>query len=264
MRLKLTVAYDGTAYEGWQAQESSRQPLTIQGELEKAFLRLTGGHALRVTGAGRTDSGVHALGQVAHVDIPDLKRDWRHALNSLLPSDIQLLKAEPAPSRFHAQNDAIAKTYIYHFWHESGFIPPTLRNYVWPCGSIDVPAMESALPLFLGEHDFASFRNAGSRVKTTVRTILNITLQEQPAPCLPQHLSVLQLSITGTGFLKQMVRNIAGFLVAVGKHKLQPAALPAILAAKDRRMLKSATAPAKGLFLAHVQYPVDFAIVWSL
>lgn len=254
MRFKLLLAYDGTHYEGWQTQDAPRQPLTVQGELEKAFLRLAG-RPVRVTGASRTDSGVHALGQTAHVDLPDKQLDWHHCLNALLPAEIRILEVTPVADSFHAQRDAIAKIYHYRFWQDPRFAPPALHNYIWNCGPLNLAAMQAALPLFPGKQDFATFRNAGSNVKTTIRTILSIDLAEATKnPWLPDHLPELRLQIRGTGFLKQMVRNIAGCLVAIGRARLEVSALPEILAARDRRKLPSATAPAKGLCLVKVEY----------
>lgn len=254
MRLKLTVAYDGTAYEGWQIQQAPRQPRTIQGMVEAAFYTLTSCQC-RVTGAGRTDAGTHAFGQIAHVDVPPRSWCWRERLNMTLPPDIRIIEAVPVDSDFHARKDALDKTYIYHFWQEKAFVPPHLRNYVWMSGPLDVQLMREACVQFLGEHDFASFQNSGTPQKSTVRNILEIDLTETAGlEYFPRCLPMLNLQIRATGFLKQMVRNIAGFLADVGRAKIQPAEVPGILASQDRRCVLSATAPARGLFLAHISY----------
>lgn len=255
MRIKITLAYEGSAYEGWQAQLSPRQPATIQSAVETALFTLAG-RAIRVTGAGRTDSGVHALGQVCHCDVPPKDWDWRKRLNAVLPGDIRVVNVELVEEAFHARKDARSKTYFYNFWLDPAFVPPAWRNFVWPCGPLDLELMQSALPLFAGMHDFASFQNAGTPVKSTTRQIREINLDAAAPDLAPpaEAPQLLRLSITGTGFLKQMARNMAGCLAAIGKGKLTPQAIPQILAARDRRALPVATAPAKGLFLHSVEY----------
>lgn len=257
MRLRLLLAYDGSRYSGWQIQEAAKAPLTIQGEGEKALGRLCA-CPVRLFGSGRTDAGVHAHGQVAHVDVPDSRAGlpWRHALNSLLPPDIRVLSAEEAHPRFHARLDALHKTYVYDFWQDRAFVPPRLAPYVWACGPVSLSPMREALQVLLGEHDFASLQNAGTPLEGTVRRILAGELVECPAEeFLPSHLPRLRLRITANGFLKQMVRNIAGLLVACGTGRLSPEGIPAILSACDRQALPSPTAPPQGLALAHVTYP---------
>ena len=257
MRLKLLIAYDGSGYSGWQIQEKPAAPPTIQGEVERALATLYG-CKIRVFGSGRTDAGVHAWGQVAHCDIPDAKAssgDWQHRLNALLPRNIRILSAKLVPACFHARKDALSKTYIYQLWPEPHFIPPMLVSHFWHCGPLDQPAMLEALPTLLGEMDFASLRNVGTDVQSSIRKIMALNLEElQPLAFYPPHLPALRLAVTANGFLKQMVRNIVGLLVACGKGRIKPADIPSILAARDRRSLTSATAPAKGLILAKVDY----------
>lgn len=256
MRLRLLLAYDGSRYSGWQIQEAAKAPLTIQGEGEKALGRLCA-CPVRLFGSGRTDAGVHAHGQVAHADVPDARAHlpWRHALNCLLPPDIRVLAAEAAEPTFHARLDAVHKTYVYDFWQDRAFVPPRLAPFVWACGPLDSGPMHEALRALLGEHDFASFQNAGTPLEDTVRRILRAELRELPAEeFLPPHLPRLRLTITANGFLKQMVRNIAGLLVACGSGRLAPAAVPALLAARDRQALPTPTAPPQGLALARVTY----------
>ena len=177
MRLRLALAYDGSAYCGWQLQAGQISQPTIQGAVETALFTLLR-QPVRVHGAGRTDSGVHALCQVAHCDVPERDWDWRKRLNCVLPADIRVLAAERAEAAFHARKDAIAKTYIYRFWQESAFVAPELRNYVWQCGPLSVRAIDCGLDAFAGCHDFASFQNAGTDVKSTVREIIDIRLAE--------------------------------------------------------------------------------------
>ncbi|ATD81804.1 MULTISPECIES: tRNA pseudouridine(38-40) synthase TruA [Desulfovibrio] len=257
MRLKLLISYVGTGYSGWQIQEKPKPPPTVQGALEAA-LRTIAGKAVRVHGSGRTDSGVHAHGQVAHCDIPDTRAglDWRHSLNAVLPRDIRVLDASPAAPDFHARKDALRKTYAYQFWQDRRFLPPHVRPYVWNCGMLDLDAMRDALPFLLGRHDFAGLRNAGTDVESTERTIMDARL-DALAPCeyYPPHAPMLRLTITADGFLKQMVRNVAGLLAACGQGKIQPAQIPALLAARDRQAVPSVTAPPEGLALVSVKYP---------
>lgn len=256
MRLKLVVAYIGTAYSGWQIQEKNNPPPTIQGELETALHTLTG-QAIRVFGSGRTDAGVHAYAQVAHCDVPEKKAhlDWQRCLNALLPDDIRVLAVCRTDSVFHARKNALCKTYVYQIWQERSFIPPELVPFTWNCGTLDIVAMRAALPHLMGEHDFASLQNTGTDIKGTNRNISHLNLEALPPQAFyPSHAPLLRLSVTANGFLKQMVRNIVGLLVACGRHKLEVTDIPHILKACDRRALPSPTAPAKGLALARVEY----------
>ena len=256
MRCKLLLAYVGTNYSGWQIQEKINPPPTVQGTLEAALRTITG-QPLRVCAAGRTDAGVHAHGQVAHVDLPEGRADsrWQRSLNALLPPDIRILRIEKAAADFHARKDALRKTYVYQFWQERTFLPPHLAPFVWGCGPLDRAAMLTAIPYLSGRQDFAGLRNTGTDTKSSIRTIMAASLCAMP-PCefYPPHAPLLRFTITADGFLKQMVRNIAGLLAACGQGKIQPKAIPDLLAARDRRALPTITAPAKGLALAHVEY----------
>jgi len=256
MRLKLLVAYVGTNYCGWQIQQKPCPPPTIQGELERALHTVTG-QDIRAFGSGRTDSGVHAHGQVVHCDVPDARAamDWRRSLNALLPRDIRILDARQARADFHARKDAQRKTYVYQFWQELAFMPPHLTPFVWKCGPLNLEAAQAALPHLLGQHDFAALRNVGTDVESTVRTVLRAELHACP-PCefYPPHAPLLRLDVTADGFLKQMVRNMAGLLVACGQGKITPARIPALLETCDRRAVPSVTAPPQGLALASVAY----------
>lgn len=254
MRLKLTLAYEGGAFQGWQLQLKRDPPPTIQGAVETALFTLLREH-VRVHGASRTDSGVHALGQVAHCDVPERDWDWRKRLNSVLPPDIRIIAAEPVADSFHARKNAKEKTYIYRLWQEQGFVLPEVRNYVWQCGLLDLERINAGLANFVGEHDFASFQNSGTEVKTTVRKITRISMNRYPdRPGCPVYLPELFLSVSGTGFLKQMVRNIAGYVVAVGRGKADWDDLAKIINARSRACLPTETAPAQGLCLYGVRY----------
>ncbi|WP_316897475.1 tRNA pseudouridine(38-40) synthase TruA, partial [Pseudodesulfovibrio indicus] len=240
-----TLAYEGTDFCGWQLQPSDR---TVQGELERALSVILGG-PVRVHGSGRTDSGVHALGQVAHFDCPDGREGfpWRRSLNALLPPDVRVVDAAEAADDFHARFGARSKTYEYRLWHEREFCLPQRRRFVWACGPVDFERMEAAARVLTGEHDFAAFQNVGTDVGSTVRTVISIERLAGE--------SALESAwrFTADGFLKQMVRNLMGCMVACGRGKLSAEAVEAILASGDRTTAP-ATVPPQGLTLISVVY----------
>ncbi len=241
---KLTIQYDDTRYRGWQVQGNTDQ--TIQGKVEGVLSRLTG-QPVELHGSGRTDAGVHALGQVANVKLPrpfdpsELLRE----LNRYLPADIGVIAVEPAPERFHARLNAHSKTYRYRIWNSE--IPNVLeRSYLYPLPEpLDVAAMERAAADLVGTHDFRSFCGLKRFKKSTVRTITDITIT--------QHGSEVRLEFTGNGFLMRMVRILAGTLVEVGLGRRAADAMPAVLAAQDRAAAGPAL-PAQGLALVRVEY----------
>jgi tRNA pseudouridine38-40 synthase len=256
MRLKLLLAYVGTRYSGWQIQEKPNPPRTVQAELEAA-LRAVAGERIRVHASGRTDSGAHAKGQTAHCDVPDVSAglDWRRSFNALLPCDIRVIEAERVNDNFHARNDVVCKTYAYQFWQERRFLPPELSPFIWNCGPLDMEAMRRALPHILGEQDFAALQNAGADTRTTYRTIFSAEITQMPLlEHYPPHRPLLCLTVSANGFLKQMVRNVAGLLAACGRGRITPESVPGLLAARERKALPSATAPACGLTLLRVEY----------
>lgn len=241
---KLTIQYNGTRYRGWQVQGNTDQ--TIQGKVEGVLSRLTG-QSVELHGSGRTDAGVHALGQVANVKLPrpfdpsELLRE----LNRYLPADIGVIAVEPAPERFHARLNAYSKTYRYRIWNSE--IPNVLeRSYLYPLPEpLDVAAMERAAADLVGTHDFRSFCGLKRFKKSTVRTITDITITQQG--------SEVRLEFTGNGFLMRMVRILAGTLVEVGLGQRAADAMPAVLAAQDRAAAGPAL-PAQGLALVRVEY----------
>ncbi len=245
-RIKIIVAYEGTDYSGWQLQPGVR---TVQGVLERAILSIIG-EQVRVHGSGRTDSGVHALGQAAHFDAPSTSSHipWPKALNATLPRDVRVLGAETVLPDFHARYSAIFKTYAYSLWLDRDRLLPQRRRYVWSCGRLDLEAMDAAALLLIGKYDFSSFQNAGTLVKTTVREVTSITR----APGF--HEQEWTWKFTATGFLRQMVRNIMGCLVAVGRGKIDPEQVSTILKSCDRTQAPP-SAPPQGLCLEHVEYP---------
>lgn len=270
-RLKLTLAYVGTHYHGWQIQawKDRPHPPTVQAEVERAVNAVAArggtGEIIHVQGAGRTDSGVHADGQVAHCDIPDHRAgiDWRRALNTLLPRDIRVVDARLVPDGFDACFSAVRKAYTYRLWLDPRFTPPKLFPFVWGCGPLDTARMAAAIPPLLGTHDFRSFQNSGTDIRTTVRTLFSLTLRRGSDPPLESDdgdgpawdggSPEVTLRFEADGFLKQMVRNLTGLLVACGKGKFDPEDVPALLEARDRRRAP-VTAPSRGLTLSRVWY----------
>jgi tRNA pseudouridine38-40 synthase len=254
-RLKLTLAYDGTRYAGWQIQAAPFR--TVQGALEEAVARIAGCR-VPVHAAGRTDAGVHAEAQVCHLDLPGNRPglDWQQALNAALPPDIRILEADVVSPSFHAQHDARGKSYAYSLWMNRRLPLPRVRAFVWHTTELDLPRMAEAARLLEGRRDFASFRNARAVPGQTIRTLSAI--RQEPGrlgPLLcPEDWPVITFFFEGDGFLKQMVRNLMGFLVFVGQGKLDPASATDILAAGDRRALPSPTAPARGLTLMRIVY----------
>lgn len=244
-RIRLTLAYDGTDFSGWQLQPDDR---TVQGVIEHRLAEIIGSPT-RVHGSGRTDSGVHALGQVAHFDCPEGRASipWQRALNATLPKDVRVIRAKTVTDDFHARYSAVGKTYEYVLWHNQEYCLPTRRRFVWDCGHVDREAMLAGARELTGRHDFAAFQNVGTPVKSTVRTISDISCSKGMTP----HETVWRF--TADGFLKQMVRNIMGCLVACGKGKLLPEDIRAIAESLDRSTAP-ATAPPQGLSLVSVQY----------
>lgn len=252
-RLKLTLAYVGTTFEGWQSQPGGN---TVQDTLEAALSKIAD-EPVRCKGAGRTDAGVHAIGQTAHADVPERRRDvdWRLALNSLLPDAISVLEARWVPETFHAQYSALGKTYSYALWPVRSFCLPQRLPFVWKCGPLDLSLLRAAAEELAGRHDFASFMNLGTPVTSTVRDLCRIEVTEPPpaAPGLPGE---IVLRFTADGFLKQMVRNLTGCLVLAGKGKLSVEDVRMIRMARNRALAPE-TAPPWGLCLERVDYGED-------
>ncbi len=241
--IRLTIAFDGTAYRGWQIQKDA---LTIQGLVTAALERITGA-AVTLTGSGRTDAGTHARGLVAHFhtlsSIPPSR--LVRAVNCLLPRDIRVLRARTAPPGFHARHGARGKVYRYQIYLGAILAPHLLREYFHYPYPVDVPRMRRAAAMFTGEHDFASFAKTGSADASTVRTIrrCDLTLRGRR----------LHLTVEGNGFLHHMVRNMAGTLLEVGRGAMTMEDF-ALLFKKRDRASAGFTAPAHGLVLLKVRY----------
>ena len=239
MRIKLTIEYDGTAFCGWQTQPSLR---TVQSELEAAISKLTGSPA-SVTASGRTDAGVHALGQVAHFDTDkDMGKKFVGGLNYYPPDDIRVRSAEVVPSDFHARFSAKRKTYIY-LMYEADFDSPILRNRATRTPPLCVEAMEAAAKRFLGKNDFVAFRSTGSDTLTTVRTVYEASVERRGG--------FIVFSVTADGFLYNMVRKMAAALIEVGCGKMDALDVGALLSG-DASFTK--VAPPNGLYLYKVEY----------
>jgi tRNA pseudouridine38-40 synthase len=245
--LKLTVAYDGTDFAGWQVQPEAA---TVQGTLSSAIGRITGEKVL-TQGSGRTDAGVHALAQVATFQTESVipVANFVVALNDILPASIRVLAAEQVPEDFHPRKSAKAKTYRYRIYRNP-ICPPLLARYVWHYPyPLDENAMRDAAPLVEGEHDFTSFAavdpERGREGLSNVRRIFSSQWRRES--------SELIYEVRGNGFLHHMVRNLVGTFLLVGKGTLKPAELTRILETKDRSAA-GATAPASGLYLVNVEY----------
>lgn len=243
MNLKLVIEYDGTDFCGWQLQPGQR---SVQGEMENAIAALTG-QTVRLHGAGRTDSGVHALAQVANCQLETKIPPGRFAaaLNPLLPSDVKVLSAEAVSDSWHARFSARGKVYSYRLLLSDAPRPLSRhRAYRLP-QSLNLDAIEQALPLFAGRHDFKAFAAKGSSALTTERTITRAELIRQGEQC--------ELVFSGDGFLYHMVRIIVGDLVAVAMGKLAASDIARALAT-GHRSRPPITAPAQGLYLVQVIY----------
>jgi tRNA pseudouridine38-40 synthase len=245
VRLKIQIAYDGAAFAGWQSQAGKN---SVQDAIELALANIVGKRVV-VHGAGRTDSGVHALGQVAHVDVPENKftiNAWAGAINAQLPRTVRILCATKAGKGFHARFSSSGKLYTYRIWNHR-FQNPLEKGRAWHVASpIDRAALRAMCKMFIGMHDFAAFAaNRGQAEKSTVRTMHKVRLKTEG--------SLLSLSFEGEGFLYRMVRLLSGSMVRVAQGKQTPDWLRGLLEAPNGRK-SSFCAPADGLTLVKVFY----------
>lgn len=241
--IKLTIEYEGSKYHGWQVQPNVT---TIQGQIIEAINKITKEN-VNLIGAGRTDTGVHAKGQVANFltnsNIPEGK--FSYAINSQLPLDISIVKSEKVPMDFHARYDSKGKRYCYIIYN-SPIRSPLYRNYAYHVPyELDIQKMNMAKKYLLGIHDFKAFMSSGSSIVDTVRTINSIFLTKRD--------SLIFFQIEGNGFLYNMVRIIVGTLIEIGNGKITHNSIPRILESKDRN-IAGHTAPARGLYLEKVFY----------
>lgn len=249
-RILLITAYDGTNYCGWQVQKNGE---TIEGVLNRELSRLFGAE-IAVIGASRTDSGVHALGNVAVFDtearMPADK--VAYALNSRLPEDIRIQRSLEVPPDFHPRKTACVKTYEYRILNREFELPSERLNSYFFRRELDVERMKAACPYFLGEHDFKSFCSIHTQAETTVRTIYSLEVLEEELPDLGGRR--IRIRVIGNGFLYNMVRILAGTLIQVGLGAYAPEDMEPMLMACDRQAA-GPTAPAQGLTLIGMKYP---------
>lgn len=243
-RIKLTVAYDGTDYCGWQVQPNG---ITIEEVLNREISGLTG-EDIRVIGASRTDSGVHALGNVAVFDTQSRIPPERmaYALNQRMPEDIVIVSSEEVPADWHPRyQDVITKTYEYHIYNAATPNPIRRRTTAFVSFPLNIDKMKEAAQFLVGEHDFVSFCNVKTNTTDTVRTVHEITIEQFEEEII--------IRITGNGFLYNMVRIIAGTLIRVGRGFYEPEKVKEILEAK-KRTEAGVTAPPQGLVLVSIRY----------
>lgn len=258
MRMVLGLQYDGSSYSGWQSQVSLN---TVQDKLEAAIARFIGDSSIddliRVITAGRTDTGVHALGQVVHFDANVEREDWSwvRGINSFLPESIVVNWAKPVSDEFSARFSAYERTYIYAM-HAGPCRSPMAATragyFMMPADKwFDVPAMEAAAQYLIGEHDFSSFRSSECQAKSPIKTLYSIEIiSAQPW---------LYFKIRGNAFLHHMVRNLVGTFLMIGTGKQSSGWMSEVLTAKDRRVAAPTFAP-DGLYLVKIAYPDEFAI----
>ncbi len=247
MRIALGIEYDGTAYNGWQRQ---RTGIGVQSRVEEALSKIAD-EEIAVVCAGRTDTGVHASGQVAHFDTTSDRssRNWLLGANSTLPDDISVIWSQPVADSFHARFSATGR--CYEFLILNRFERSSLYRHRawWVHAPLDADRMHRAAQLLLGKHDFSAFRAAGCQASTPVRTITSISVTRDKDWVL--------LRISANAFLQRMVRNLTGTLVAIGRGDRQEEWIEEILAGQDRKQA-GAAAPPHGLTLVNVEYPPEF------
>jgi len=248
-RIAIGVEYDGSRYAGWQRQAEAP---SVQAAVEQALSRVAD-HPVEVTCGGRTDAGVHALGQVAHFNSPARRdpRSWVLGANTHLPGDIALLWASAVPSDFHARYSALGRTYCYVILNRPSRPAIDRHRVCWTHQPLDAEAMHDAAQCLLGEHDFSAFRAAECQSRTAVRRLEHISVARRGDRVF--------LEVSANAFLHHMVRNIAGTLLAVGRGERPGAWVAEALAGRDRRAA-GITAPAGGLYFVGIRYPTVFRL----
>ena len=243
MRLAINIEYDGSAYYGWQRQQSLP---TVQEQVEMALSKVAA-ERISVVCAGRTDTGVHAFNQVVHFDTSAQRSldAWMRGGNANLPSDVRIIQVQEVAPDFHARYSAHARHYRYVIYNSD--VAPALLRYrtMWCKYPLDELAMQKAAPYLIGEHDFSSFRGAGCQSKSTMRNISSLDIIRQGG--------IINIDIAANAFLLHMVRNIVGVLIKIGSGERSPIWIQEVLLARDRRKA-AITAPAQGLYLVKVIY----------
>lgn len=246
MRLKLTLAYDGACFRGWQSQPGGG---SVQDVLQEKFSQLAGGARVSVQGSGRTDAGVHALGQVAHADVPDSRggaRDWQRSLNAVLPASVRVTGCVRVPEGFHARFSASGKVYDYMLW-TGPVLPPHRVARCWHVQPApDISLLRAGAEILRGRHDFRGFAaNRGTPVHDTRRHLRSVSVS--------RHGCLVRLRFEGDGFLYKMVRMLVAAMVRVAQGRAAPAGLRARLAGRESDLPRG-VAPADGLYLVRVQF----------
>ena len=244
MRVLLKIQYDGTDFCGWQVQPNG---VTVQGVIEEALLKLTG-EKITVTGSGRTDSGVHAAAQIAHFDVDNERipsEKYAAALNGLLRPDVKIIESGLAPDGFHARFSAKKKTYRYAYYISDCELPLKERYAARVYGNIDIEKMDEACKRFIGKHDFRCFLASNSDVKDTIREIYSAKVESVN--------DEIYFTVTGNGFLYNMVRIMAGTILKAGDGSISPRDIDKIIADGNREKAGK-TMPARGLTLISVDY----------
>ncbi len=269
MKYAAWISYAGTRYCGWQKQKGSAAlgAPSIQETLEKALLKISREEKVSLVGSGRTDSGVHAAGQVVHFVLN--KKEWQpeilvNGLNSLLPRDIRILGVQAVPVEFHAQRSAEKKQYSYYFQQGPCSLPHLEHFSWWIKKSLDLKAIQAGLDYLKGRQDFKSFQASGAKPGPTVREIFEAEVHWEPIgfPMVPGlapaksdcELGLVRIRLIGSGFLKQMVRGIAGTLLQIGEGRRDSACMREIIDSRDRKLV-GPTAPGRALWLERVWYP---------
>jgi tRNA pseudouridine38-40 synthase len=252
-RIAVGLEYEGTRYAGWQSQRSAA---TVQGLAERALGQVAA-ETVSLVCAGRTDAGVHALGQVAHFDTAAQRsmRAWMLGANAELPRDISIAWARPVPAHFHARYSAATRTYRYVIFNRPARCGLLAQRAFWVHRPLDEERMARASAALEGEHDFSAFRAAECQAKSPIRRLERLSVE--------RYGDWLAIEATANAFLHHMVRNIAGLLIRIGKGDAPPSWAAEVLAGRDRR-LGAPTAPAAGLYLWNVRYPAAFALPRAL
>ena len=247
MRIALGIEYAGNNFFGWQVQSQLR---SVQGCVETALSKVAN-HPVRVFCAGRTDTGVHALGQVVHADVQVQRSisSWLLGTNSNLPKDISILWVKAVDESFHARFSAQARHYKYIIFNRTARPAILYKRVTWEFRPLNVKSMQMASKYLLGTHDFSSYRAVACQAKSPIRTILSLTIEQVAEKII--------INIVANGFLHHMVRNIAGVLIAIGRGEREIDWADIVLQAKDRRV-GGITAPADGLYLVKVTYPQPY------
>lgn len=249
MRIALGIEYDGTAYNGWQRQKTG---VGVQARIEESLTKVAD-EAVELTCAGRTDTGVHASGQVVHFDTSSERtpRGWLLGANSSLPDDISVIWATPVNDEFHARFSALSRSYHYLILNRLERSALHRHRAWWVHQPLDAARMHRAAQSLLGKHDFSAFRAAGCQASTAVREIRSISIR--------RHNDWIELEVTANAFLQHMVRNIIGTLTTVGAGEEPDSWVAAVLESRDRKQ-GGIAAPPHGLTLVSVKYPAEFGL----